>query len=224
MCSRFLEGAARQPELMHALQAKVFLLLGLIDASFIIGVGLAMFFAFANPLLGGVPLTAHPAEGSNMNLNFTLVAQAIVFAPFIWFTREVRLAAAAARHRDAPEADRRRPGGGRARHATRSPTRSKQADRDPQRGASARRSIVAARREDARSQTRRGSEGHGQDGGRPHRSPPPRPRSSRKCSRRAAAARAGRGARRRAARRRSSRREVDAKAHADMLDQLKAQL
>ena len=54
MCSRFLEGAARQPELMPALQAKVFLLLGLIDASFIIGVGLAMFFAFANPLLGVV--------------------------------------------------------------------------------------------------------------------------------------------------------------------------
>src|SRR5256885_16441553 len=51
MCSRFLEGAARQPELMSQLQAKVFLLLGLIDASFIIGVGLAMFFAFANPLI-----------------------------------------------------------------------------------------------------------------------------------------------------------------------------
>lgn len=32
---------------MPQLQAKVFLLLGLIDASFIIGVGLAMFFAFA---------------------------------------------------------------------------------------------------------------------------------------------------------------------------------
>ena len=29
MCSRFLEGAARQPELMPQLQAKVFLLLGL---------------------------------------------------------------------------------------------------------------------------------------------------------------------------------------------------
>ena len=53
MCSRFLEGAARQPEMIPALQAKVFLLLGLIDASFIIGVGLAMFFAFANPLLAG---------------------------------------------------------------------------------------------------------------------------------------------------------------------------
>ena len=37
MCSRFLEAAARQPELTDSLQAKVFLLLGLIDASFIIG-------------------------------------------------------------------------------------------------------------------------------------------------------------------------------------------
>ena len=54
MAGRFLEGAARQPELMPALQVKVFLLLGLIDASFIIGVGLAMLFAFGNPLLGVV--------------------------------------------------------------------------------------------------------------------------------------------------------------------------
>ncbi|MBI4204850.1 MAG: F0F1 ATP synthase subunit C [Betaproteobacteria bacterium] len=52
MAGRFLEGAARQPELMPQLQVKVFLLLGLIDASFIIGVGLAMLFAFGNPLLG----------------------------------------------------------------------------------------------------------------------------------------------------------------------------
>ena len=50
MGSKYLESAARQPELMGVLQTKVFLLLGLIDASFIIGVGLAMFFAFANPL------------------------------------------------------------------------------------------------------------------------------------------------------------------------------
>jgi len=54
MCSRFLDGAARQPELMPQLQGKVFLLLGLIDASFIIGLGIAMFFAFANPLLGSL--------------------------------------------------------------------------------------------------------------------------------------------------------------------------
>jgi F-type H+-transporting ATPase subunit c len=51
MCSRFLEAAARQPELTASLQGKVFLLLGLIDASFIIGLGIAMLFAFGNPLL-----------------------------------------------------------------------------------------------------------------------------------------------------------------------------
>ena len=51
MCSRFLEAAARQPELTDSLQGKVFLLLGLIDASFIIGLGIAMLFAFGNPLI-----------------------------------------------------------------------------------------------------------------------------------------------------------------------------
>jgi len=54
MCGRFLEGAARQPEMIPTLQGKVFLLLGLIDASFIIGLGIGMFFAFANPLLGAL--------------------------------------------------------------------------------------------------------------------------------------------------------------------------
>ena len=54
MCAKFLESAARQPELIPQLQGKVFLLLGLIDASFIIGVGLAMLFAFGNPLLAVV--------------------------------------------------------------------------------------------------------------------------------------------------------------------------
>ena len=52
MCSKFLESAARQPELIPQLQGKVFLLLGLIDASFIIAVGIALLLAFANPLLG----------------------------------------------------------------------------------------------------------------------------------------------------------------------------
>jgi len=54
MCSRFLESAARQPELMGELQGKVFLLLGLIDASFIIGVGVALWFATGNPLLAAI--------------------------------------------------------------------------------------------------------------------------------------------------------------------------
>ncbi len=51
MCSSFLDGAARQPEMIPQLQSKVFLLLGLIDASFIIAVGIALLFAFATPLL-----------------------------------------------------------------------------------------------------------------------------------------------------------------------------
>ena len=51
MGSKYLESAARQPELMGVLQTKVFLLLGLIDASFIIGLGIAMLFAFGNPLI-----------------------------------------------------------------------------------------------------------------------------------------------------------------------------
>jgi F-type H+-transporting ATPase subunit c len=51
MGSKFLESAARQPELIPTLQVRMFLLAGLIDAAFLIGVALAMFFAFANPLL-----------------------------------------------------------------------------------------------------------------------------------------------------------------------------
>ncbi len=51
MGSKFLESAARQPELMPALQGRMFLLAGLIDAAFLIGVALAMFLAFSNPLL-----------------------------------------------------------------------------------------------------------------------------------------------------------------------------
>ena len=54
MSGKFIESSARQPELMNTLQTKVFLLLGLIDASFIIGLGIGMFFAFANPLLGAL--------------------------------------------------------------------------------------------------------------------------------------------------------------------------
>ena len=39
-------------ELMEPLQTKMFLLAGLIDAAFLIGVGIAMMFAFANPFVG----------------------------------------------------------------------------------------------------------------------------------------------------------------------------
>jgi F-type H+-transporting ATPase subunit c len=52
MGGRFIEGAVRQPEMMEPLQTKMFLLAGLIDANFLIGVGVAMMFVFANPFAG----------------------------------------------------------------------------------------------------------------------------------------------------------------------------
>ncbi|MDH4072630.1 MAG: F0F1 ATP synthase subunit C [Gammaproteobacteria bacterium] len=48
---RFLEGAARQPELAPMLQAKMFLVVALLDAVAMIGVGISLYFAFANPFI-----------------------------------------------------------------------------------------------------------------------------------------------------------------------------
>ena len=58
MGSKFLEAAARQPELIPMLQGRMFLLVGLIDASFIIGLAMAMYFAIANPRLGALQQVA----------------------------------------------------------------------------------------------------------------------------------------------------------------------
>lgn len=52
MGGKYIEASARQPELMERLQVKMFLLAGLIDANFLIGVGIAMMFAFASPFAG----------------------------------------------------------------------------------------------------------------------------------------------------------------------------
>ena len=49
---RFLEGAARQPEMANMLQVKLFIVAGLLDAVPMIGVGIALFFVFANPFIG----------------------------------------------------------------------------------------------------------------------------------------------------------------------------
>lgn len=47
--SKYLESSARQPELIGSLQTKLFLIAGLIDAAFLIGVAIALLFAFVNP-------------------------------------------------------------------------------------------------------------------------------------------------------------------------------
>jgi len=48
---RFLEGYARQPEMVPMLQVKMFIVAGLLDAVTMIGVGIGLFLLFANPYL-----------------------------------------------------------------------------------------------------------------------------------------------------------------------------
>lgn len=48
---KFLEGAARQPELTPMLQTKMFIVAGLLDAVPMIGVAIALLLVFANPFL-----------------------------------------------------------------------------------------------------------------------------------------------------------------------------
>jgi len=55
---KFLEGAARQPELMPMLQVRMFLVAGLLDAVAMIGIGFALYFTFANPFLAAVQQAA----------------------------------------------------------------------------------------------------------------------------------------------------------------------
>lgn len=49
---RFLEGAARQPELAPLLRTQLFLVIGFLDVIAMIGVGIGLYFAFANPYIG----------------------------------------------------------------------------------------------------------------------------------------------------------------------------
>jgi F-type H+-transporting ATPase subunit c len=55
---KFLEAAARQPELAPMLQTKMFIVVALLDAVAMIGVGIALFFAFANPFVGQLQAAA----------------------------------------------------------------------------------------------------------------------------------------------------------------------
>jgi F-type H+-transporting ATPase subunit c len=48
---KFLEGSARQPEMVPMLQVKMFIVAGLLDAVTMIGVGIALYFTFANPFI-----------------------------------------------------------------------------------------------------------------------------------------------------------------------------
>ncbi len=60
---RFLEGAARQPELAPMLQTKMFIVVALLDAVAMIGVAVALLFAFANPFVGQLQNAMSAAGG-----------------------------------------------------------------------------------------------------------------------------------------------------------------
>ena len=60
---KFLEGAARQPEMVPMLQIKMFIVAGLLDAVTMIGVGVALFFTFANPFLATAIATMEAGLG-----------------------------------------------------------------------------------------------------------------------------------------------------------------
>ncbi|PCS23294.1 F0F1 ATP synthase subunit C [Candidatus Enterovibrio escicola] len=49
---KFLEGAARQPEMAPMLQVKMFIIAGLLDAIPMIGIVIALLLIFANPFVG----------------------------------------------------------------------------------------------------------------------------------------------------------------------------
>jgi F-type H+-transporting ATPase subunit c len=132
MGSKFLEVAARQPELVPMLQGRMFLLAGLIDAAFLIGVGVAMMFAFANPLLAaagrhrrlirhagrrgpprasggrvsrGAPTQTRDQQGIDMNIDDIPGPDDLVRDPHL-VHRQVHLAAADVGDRGTSEEDR----------------------------------------------------------------------------------------------------------------------
>lgn len=51
LASKYIEGIARQPEMRPMLMLQTFIFGGLAEAIPIIGVGIAMWFVFANPFL-----------------------------------------------------------------------------------------------------------------------------------------------------------------------------
>ena len=62
MGGKFLESGARQPELMNELQTKMFLLAGLIDAAFLIGVAICAVVRFCQSLRSEVIHAPLPLE------------------------------------------------------------------------------------------------------------------------------------------------------------------
>lgn len=57
ICAKYIEGIARQPEMLPALRVQMFITAGLMESFPFIVLAFAMFFTFANPFVGGALAT-----------------------------------------------------------------------------------------------------------------------------------------------------------------------
>lgn len=62
ICSKYLEGVTRQPELMPMLRVQMFITAGLMESFPFIILAMAMWFIFANPFIG-VAMSAIAGSG-----------------------------------------------------------------------------------------------------------------------------------------------------------------
>lgn len=53
ICAKFMEGIARQPEMLPTLRVQMFITAGLMESFPFIVLAFAMYFTFANPFVGG---------------------------------------------------------------------------------------------------------------------------------------------------------------------------
>src|SRR5437763_13695726 len=68
---RFIEGSARQPDLLPTLRIQMFLVAGPLDAVAMNGIGFPLFFTFANPFLSALqPAHRRPhADGPRQEID-----------------------------------------------------------------------------------------------------------------------------------------------------------
>jgi F-type H+-transporting ATPase subunit c len=63
ICAKYMEGIARQPELLPLLRVQMFITAGLMESFPFIVLAFAMYFTFANPFLGAALAAVKGAGG-----------------------------------------------------------------------------------------------------------------------------------------------------------------
>ena len=63
ICAKYMEGIARQPEMLPSLRVQMFITAGLMESFPFIVLAFAMYFTFANPFLGAALAAVRGAGG-----------------------------------------------------------------------------------------------------------------------------------------------------------------